>query len=102
MCFSCVALLRTFLLGENMDYSERFTKRVCFKEDEIGESTSYTTKFRDDVLTERLGLYEDLGFSPGEIADLLLDSDALNADEMERMKLVKLRAEAFDNRHYYT
>ncbi|MBR0415394.1 MAG: hypothetical protein IJI67_10065 [Clostridia bacterium] len=85
-----------------MDYSERFTKRVCFKEDEIGESTSYTTKFRDDVLTERLGLYEDLGFSPGEIADLLLDSDALNADEMERMKLVKLRAEAFDNRHYYT
>ena len=85
-----------------MDYSQRFTKRVCFKEDEIGERTGYTTKFREDVLTERLGLYEDLGFSPGEIADLLLDSDKLNADEMERLKIVKLRAEAFEKTHYYT
>jgi len=81
---------------------QRFTKRCFLKDNAIGENTSYTTKFREDVLTERLGLYEDLGFSPGELADLLLDTDLLNADQMELLKLVKLRAEEFDKRNYYT
>ena len=85
-----------------MEYSERFTIRCCLKEDEPGESLSYTTKWQEDVLTTRLGLYEDLGFSPAELADLLLNSNLLNADQMELLKLAKLRAEAFDNKHYYT
>lgn len=84
-----------------MEYHERFTDRLCLKDEEIGESLTYTTKVAEEIIITRLGLYEDTGFSPGEIADILLDAEILNADQIERMKILKIRAEQFENKHYY-
>ena len=84
-----------------MEYDDRFTNRVVMKEDPIDESQTYLARVSDDIILNRLGLYEDLGFSPAELADMLLDLDYLNADEMERIKLAKHRALLFDETKYY-
>ena len=101
MYFSCVAAVTHFLLENDMKYCDRFTDRLCFKDDEIGAGLSYTARVSEDILTIRLGLYEDTGFSPGEIADILLEADVLNADQIERMKILKMRSEQFESKHYY-
>ena len=43
-----------------MEYDKRFTQRVVLKDDALGEGLSYTSKAKQEVLTIRLGLYEDL------------------------------------------
>ena len=84
-----------------MNYEDRFTDRVVMKDDPIDDAQSYLARVADDIILQRLGLYEDLGFSPEELADILLDNNRLNADQMERIKLAKHRALLFDKNHYY-
>ena len=61
-----------------MEYDDRFTNRVVMKEDPIDESQTYLARVSDNIILNRLGLYEDLGFSPAELADMLLDLEYLN------------------------
>ena len=85
-----------------MKYEARFTDRVVMKDDSIGSGLSYVAKIHEEDIVIRLGLYEDIGFSPCELAELLLDSEILNSEEMERVKIAKMRAESYDeNNHYF-
>ncbi|MBQ3432144.1 MAG: hypothetical protein IJG23_05110 [Clostridia bacterium] len=87
-----------------MRFEERFTDRICFPEQGIDENGSYVMRIKDttgEFLIRRLGLYEDLGFSPAELAEILLKLDWLDADQIERIIIAKKRIDAFDSHSYY-
>ena len=85
-----------------MKYYQRFTEFMSAEEDEKIETTpTYLARSDADVIVNRLGLYEDLGFSPSELAVMLLKSNDLEQDEKDLIRVALKRIEEFDKAGYY-
>ena len=88
----------------DMRYEDRFTARVCLPDNAVDEHATYLSRVAsgdNEIILKRLGMYEDLGFSPAELAHFLLECADLDADQMERIKIALVRIEAFDKKGYY-
>ena len=84
-----------------MEYYQRFTELMCAEEEEIETSPIYLARAGAEILVNRLGLYEDLGFSPSELARILLKSESLEPDEKDLIRVALKRIEEFDKAGYY-
>lgn len=85
-----------------MEYYQRFTELMCAEEEEeIETSPTYLARAGVEILVKRLGLYEDLGFSPSELARILLKSESLEPDEKDLIRVALKRIEEFDKAGYY-
>ncbi|MBQ6381721.1 MAG: hypothetical protein IJJ41_09035 [Clostridia bacterium] len=84
-----------------MEYNTRFTTRMTLEKDDIDENPTYLAKASADIITNRLGLYEDLGFSPAELAEILLESEKLNPSQKDLIHITLKRIHAFDAKKYY-
>ena len=87
-----------------MNYLQRFTDRLCFKDDEVGGKTTYTAIMSEEAIVQRLGFYEDLGFSPQELADILIDyfyDNNYSPDQIELLKVAKMRMDKYKHLVHY-
>ena len=85
-----------------MQYEQRFTEIMTAQEgEEIEKEPSYYVRASADVIANRLGLYEDLGFSPAELAKILLDSDMLDPSQKDIIRIALMRIQVFDSKGYY-
>ena len=100
--WACGSAVRHFLfIGGNMEYSQRFTERMEFLAEEINAEPEYLVKADVRVIAERLGLYEDLGFSPEELAQILLNADCITPDKKDLIRVALERIRRFDAKCYY-
>ena len=81
-----------------MDYSQRFTEAFGNQTEEIDAEPTYLVRADMGVIAERLGLYEDLGFSPVELAQILLTSDFVTPDQKDLIRVALARSRKFDKK----
>ena len=82
-----------------MEYCKRYTEHLCTEHNEtISTSPVYLARVNTDILTNRLGLYEDLGFSPSELALFLLESERIEPDKKDLIRVALKRIEEFDKK----
>ena len=84
-----------------MDYSQRFTEIIGDQTEEIETEPTYLIRAEMDVIAKRLGLYEDLGFSPVELAQILLGSDSITPDQKDLIRVALARSRKFDEKGHY-
>lgn len=88
-----------------MRFEERLTDRLIHENEQthLLDEASYLPKANEELIVTRLGLYEDLGFSPLELADLLLTLPAIeaDADRQDLIRIAKKRMERLDTSGYY-
>lgn len=77
-----------------MEYKNRLTKRI-----KLEQENQYTYFYNGDIipLYHQLGLYEDIGYSPLELIDILLDTELSKGcanwdmDKIEKWQAIKNR-----------
>lgn len=83
-----------FIYGDIMEYNDRLTKRI--KHDE--QTYFYMEVASSRECTQRLGMYEDFGLTPQELAKTLTEyelqkpRDKWDMDKIERWQCIEKRA----------